>query len=118
MTIPYDTYSTRYVHTVCPHDVVVAHLKVVRQWLVEANYRGAGRHQRWAYSVRLHSLCNYIFLAGYGKMWYIFPTIEGQALDPPPAAAKGRPERDEWRAFRGTTGDVQKGQGGAYPPVE
>lgn len=26
-------------------------------------------------------------------MWYIFPAIEGQALDPPPAAARRRPER-------------------------
>lgn len=42
-------------------------------------------------------------------MWYIFLTIEGQALDPPPAAAGGRPERDGRRQFRGAAESVQEG---------
>lgn len=102
MITSYDTYSTAHVHTMWKEHIS----KSCGISVCSFGYR---------ICVGVVDCVSFFF---HGDLYWqdtekcgtFFLTIEGQALDPPPAAAEGRPERDGCGQFRGAAGGVQEGQ--------
>lgn len=80
MITSYDTYSTAHVHTMWKEHIS----KSCGIFVALPCGLGFGLGVE---DCALPFSSTATLLAGYGKMWYIFLAIEGQALDPPPSAA-------------------------------